>query len=259
MYIEFAGLPGSGKTTLSALLQKKMYMPSMQVMSRDEAIIQSLRRCNDSKALHLLKQLPSRLWRPLMEGKTALLNFSELSSNRLEFLTFFSETLAASELPELLVQSIWHTTVKTFHEVALISRHLGQNELALMDEAFFQRSFTLFGYMEKEVSNNLIERYAALSPISQHVILVITEPRTCVKRFMARYRTRPLPYDFTLDEKELLDNFQNGTRTINVLSRYLKKKGHTIWEINGQGDIEGTTRHLAKIANELAAKYNSLH
>lgn len=253
MYLEFAGLPGAGKSTLSRRLQQQMSDLPLRSLSRDEAVTASLRRRNDGKIINLLKRLPPRLWRSFSEARSALSDFSTLSSKHLEFLSFFSKTLAESELPDMLIESIWHTTVRTFYEVRLVSHHLKANELAIMDEAFFQRCFTLFGYMETCVADDLVEQYALLAPISNHVVRVITDPQKCVDRFMRRYRSRPIPYDFKLDRDELLNNFQCGDRIISKLCDLLRKQGATVWEVNGHGNIEDALAALAPLGKSFVA------
>lgn len=252
MYFEFAGLPGAGKSTLSRRLKQQMSPLPLRFLSRDEAVTESLRRRNDGKVINLLKRLPPRLWRSFSEARSALSDFSVLSSRHLEFLSFFSKTLAESELPDSLIESIWHTTVRTFYEVQLISHHLKENELAIMDEAFFQRCFTLFGYMGKSAPENLIEQYARLAPISNHVIQVITDPHRCVDRFMRRYRSRPRLYS-KLDKKELLNNFQYGNGILSNLCDLLKKQGATVWEVSGHGDIEEALVKLAPLGKAFVA------
>lgn len=253
MYLEFAGLPGSGKSTLAKAFQKQLEPFFPKVLARDEALTLSLQRRNDGHVKNFIKQLPPRLWKPFLGKQSTISEFATLSSRHLEFISFFSKTLAASDLPELLIESIWNTTVRTFSEVQLVSRHLDKTELVIMDEAFFQRCFTLFGYMEKSVPDGLIQQYADLAPISDHIIRIVTDPRICVDRFMKRYRSRPLPHDFVLNRKELTQNFECGNRIISNLCRILTNKGKTIYEITGQGAMDHSVSELEKIAHAVRA------
>lgn len=247
MHLEFAGLPGSGKSTLASALQKQLGPLGLKALPRERALTLSLQRRNDGHVKNIIKRLPPRLWKPFLGKQTTISEFATLSSRHLKFIAFFSETLAASDLPDLLIESIWNTTVRTFSEVQLVSRHLDKTEIAIMDEAFCQRCFTLFGYMEKSVPDELIQQYADLAPTSDHIVRIVTAPRVCVHRFMKRYRTRSLPHDFVLDEKELMQNFEFGNRILSELCRLLTKKGKTIYEINGQGAMEQSIYELEKI------------
>lgn len=249
MYLEFAGLPGSGKSTLSVALKRHLLAVPCHALSRNEAIILCIRRRDDGPIKNMLQRFPSRIWWSLMGSKFALKEFVILSSRHLEFITFVSEMLSESNLPESLIESIWDTFVRTFSEIQLVSQHIDESELVIMDEAFSQRCFTLFGYMENTISDDLISRYAKLAPISDQVFWVITNPQACVERFMRRYQSRPVPYDFKLDKEELLNNFQNGNSVLKRLSEALKGQGKCVHRIDGDSDINQSIAQVCKVAS----------
>ena len=253
MYIEFTGLPGSGKSTLSSALKRYIQTLPQHVLSKDEAIIQCLRRRNDGLIKNILKRFPTRIWWPLMGSKFALQEFVKLSSRHLKFVTFMSKMLSESNLPELLRESVWKTIVKSFSEIQLVSQHIYESELVIMDEAFSQRCFTLFGYMGNTISDDVISRYAKLAPISDQVFWIVTKPETCVERFMQRYQSRPLPHDFKLDKNELLNDFQNGHSVLKRLSEVLEGQGKCVHRIDGDCDI---SQSIAEICN-VAPDYNT--
>ncbi len=247
MYFEFVGIPGSGKSTLASALQKHLNSFKLSVLSREDAIRQCLKRRKDGPIKDRLKQLPSRIWQPFMGTQFALPEFVNISSRHLEFISFISKTLSESHLPPLMIESIWNTTVRTFSELALVTNHIAPAELVLMDEAFAHRCFTLFGYMEHSVSDDLIQKYAELAPISDHIFWIVTDPVTCVERFMKRYESRPLPYDFKLDKKELTENFKSGNRILGYLSDTLKKRGTEVYQINGNCDLNQSIEIICNI------------
>ncbi len=249
MYLEFAGLPGSGKSTLSSALKRHLLAVPCHALSSNEAIIQCLRRRDDGPIKNILKRFPTRIWWPLMGSKFALQEFVTLSSRHLEFITFMSKMLSESNLPELLVESVWNTIVKSFSEIQLISQHIYESELVIMDEAFSQRCFTLFGYMENTISDDLISKYANLAPISDQVFWIVTKPETCVERFMLRYQSQPMPYGFKLDKEELLNNFQNGNSVLKRLSEALEGQGKCVHRIDGDSDINQSIAEVCKGAS----------
>jgi thymidylate kinase len=249
MYLEFAGLPGSGKSTLSSALKKHLLTLPCHALSCNEAIIQCIRRRDDGPIKNMLKRFPSRLWWPLMGSKFALQEFVKLSSRQMEFISFMSKMLSESNLPELFIESVWNTVVKSFSEIQLISQHISESELVIMDEAFSQRCFTLFGYMENNISDDLISKYAKLAPISNQVFWIITNPRSCVERFMLRYQSRPLPYDFKLDKEELLNNFESGNSVLGRLTEALEGQGKSVYRIDGNSDINESIAEVCKVAS----------
>ena len=238
MYFEFAGVPGSGKSTLSSALEASFHSFQKPAISRGDALKRCLQNRNDGTIKNMFKRLPHRIWQPFIGVQSALPEFATISSRHLDFIAFISNTLSQSDLPELLIESIWNTTVRTFAEIELINTHLEGSERIIMDEAFAQRCFTLFGYMENSVPDCLIEQYAQLAPISTHVFLIITDPETCADRFIKRYQSRPVPYNFKLDKEELTMNFKSGNRILEYLAEELEKQGKYVYRIDGNCDVK---------------------
>ena len=249
MYMEFAGLPGSGKSTLSFALKKYLLSLPCNVVSRDEAILQCLKQRDDGKIKNILKQLPSRVWLPFTGTAFALPEFTRLSSRHLELVSFMSKMLSRSNLPELLIESIWNTIVRSFVEVQLVSQYIHDSRLVIMDEAFCQRCFTLFGYMEKKVPEKYIAEYAKLAPIADQVILIVSDPQLCVERFMHRYQSKRkrVPHDFKLDQKELLYNFKTGNRVLGNLCTAMEDMGKSVYRIKGDGNLNESITEVCKI------------
>ncbi|CCK81828.1 hypothetical protein [Desulfobacula toluolica] len=246
MYIEFAGLPASGKTTLSSALNKHLKLLQRYCLYRNEAIIQCIKKRDDGRIKNMVKLLPSRIWLPFMGERYILPEFVTFSSRHLELIALISKALAGSNLPKLLIESIWNTIVRTFSEVHLISQYLDDSDLVIMDEAFSQRCFTLFAYMESTVSDELITRYAKLAPISNHLFWVVTDPKICVERFMQRLQIRPLPFGFQTNSKELLEEFESGHNVLKRLSTALEDQGKSVYRISGDKDMHDSISQVCK-------------
>jgi len=245
IYIEFAGLPASGKSTLTAALKRHLLTLSVPVLSRQEAIIQCLRRRDDGFIKNTLKRFPARIWWQLTGEQFILQEFITLSSHHLEFISFLSKTLAESNMPEQLVRSIWNTLVRSFAEMQLVLEYGLDSEIIIMDEAFSQRCFTLFGYMGKKISDELIFCYADLAPISNHLFWIATSPITCIKRIELRYKNRPSPYE--LGTKELLDDFESGDRVLMQLNHALKGQGKYVHRISGDDNLKASVAEVNRL------------
>lgn len=247
MYLEFAGLPGSGKTTLSSALNSHLKtVQERKVYTRNEGVIKSLKRRDDGQIKNLIKKLPSRLWWPLMGVPFALPEFVKISSPRLEFVSFVSNMLATSNMEPALIESIWNTIIRSFCEVQLVSQHVYDDELVIMDEAFAQRCFTLFGYIEAKLPDNVITRYATLAPLSDHTFWITTSPKTCIERLKIRYENKSSPYE--LNTKELLYNFEVGNRVLSCLADTLENQGKQVYRINGENDINTSILEICRIS-----------
>ncbi len=247
MYLEFAGLPGSGKTTLSSALKEILTPRARHIMLREEAVAACIGRNIKNPFIKLFKKIPHRLWRPKPGLPYLFSDFMEFSSDNLEFVAFLSRLLADSSLDECLKKSIWRTFIRSFSEVGLISSCLENTESALMDEAFFQRCFTLLAYMDIELSDQLITRYANLAPFSKHIIWVDTSPEDSIKRLKHRYGKKPSPY--APYSEELLAEFTRGREIFHRLSNTLSQRGHTIYHINGNTDKAEVIKQVTKVAS----------
>lgn len=243
--IEFAGLPASGKTTLALALKKHLLTMSLPALSRQKAIIQCLRRRDGGFIQNTIKRFPPRIWYHWMEDQFLLPEFISLSSQHLEFIQFLSKMLSESSLPEELIRSIWNTIVRSFAEIQIVSEYGLDSEIIIMDEAFSQRCFTLFGYMGKNISDELIYCYAELAPISDHIIWIATNPKTCIERLKKRYKNRPSPYE--LDSKELLGEFKSGDTVLSQLSQALTCQGKCVHRINGDNDLNQSLAEINKL------------
>ena len=251
MYIEFAGLPGSGKSTLSSALKRHLITTSCHMLSKNEAIIKYLKKRNDGLVRNMLKRFPARIWLPLLMSQFILSEFVKSSSRHLEFVAFLSKMLADSNFSEQLTESIWNTIVRSFAEIEIVSKYIHDSKIVIMDEAFSQRCFTLFGYMEKSVSNELIYRYASLAPVSNHVVLIITTPETCVERFMQRPQSQQIIDKFKINRKELLSNFKNGTDVLECLGEVLEAQGNFVYRIYGDCDLDESIASVCEIGRFL--------
>ncbi len=250
MYLEFAGLPASGKSTLSDALKNHLSKLPGNVYSRDEGIVNCLRRRDDGIIKNMMKRFPSRLWWPFMGAQFALPEFVNRSSCHLEFISFISKVLSESNMDPWLISSIWNTIIRSFCEVELVTKYIHGGELVIMDEAFFQRCFTLFGYIENRVSDDLIARYAALAPVAtNHIFWIITRPENCIERLRLRYLNRPSPYE--LDSNELLNNFKIGNNVLKRLSIALENQGKNIYRIKGDGNTNEAITEICKISSRL--------
>ncbi len=268
MYVEFAGLPGSGKSTLSSILKNhlnsgyKSMVDSGQVLPKEskiltkkKALIKCLRRRDDGLLRNMLKCLPPRFWMPLTGRQYALSEFAALSSRHLELISFTSTILSESDLSQSMKESIWNTMATTFSEMHLISTYIHNSELVIMDEAFAQRCFTLFGYIKKTVPDEMIYRYAESSaPIADQIFWIITDPEVCVKRFMNRYKSRPLPFDFKINKLDLTDSFKSGHGVLECLAAALEARGKTVYRIKGDCDLDSSLNAIINTAQEILVK-----
>ncbi len=251
MILEFAGLPGSGKTTLSSAL-KTALLP-WTALSRQEAVTACIKQRDDGRVKNVLKKLPTRFWWPFMGTEYDLSEFIDRSSQHLDLISFVSDALNKSSMEQELTASIWKTIARSFIELQLVTTHMRDSEVILMDEAFSQRCFTLFGYMEKPISENWLFKYAELAPISNHIVWISTPPKTCINRLRKRFKGKPCPYD--LDSEELLESFFSGHMILKRLGDILKNKGKHVYQIDGESDVAASSEAIKKSIQGIGGVY----
>ncbi len=251
MILEFAGLPGSGKTTLSSALKTALLPRS--VLSRQEAVTACIKQRDDGKVKNLLKKLPTRFWWPFMGTEYDLSEFIDLSSWHLELISFVSDALNRSTMEQELTASIWKTIARSFIELQLVTTHMRDSEVILMDEAFSQRCFTLFGYMEKPISEKWLFKYAELAPISNHIVWISTPPEICINRLRKRFKGKPCPYD--LDSEELLESFFSGQMILKRLTDILQDKEKHVYQIDGDSDVAVSSEALKNAVQGVGGIY----
>ena len=255
MYWEFAGLPGAGKTTLSLALKKHLFKLPQNILSRDEAIIKCIKRRDDGIIKNILKYLPPRIWSTLMGSQFTLSEFVMLSAHHLEFVAFVSETLSKSNLPAGRIESIWNSIVRSFFEIELISQHICDSELVIMDEAFFQRCLTLFRYMESTASDELISRYMKLAPGLENLIWIVVSPQNCVERVIQRYKIQSTPIIFQHKRENLLKNFEFGNTVMELFVQLLERQGKCVHRINGNNTVNEAISEICNTATKILKSY----
>ena len=138
--------------------------------------------------------------------------------------------LSESMLPNDLIRSIWNTIVRSFAETHIVTQYGLDSEIIILDEAFSQRCFTLFGYMEKKIPDEFISCYTNLAPISDHIFWIATSPQTCIERLKLRYKNKTSPYE--LASNELLRDFESGNNILKRLYVSLEGRGKSTYRVN---------------------------
>lgn len=232
MILELAGLPGSGKTTLTRTLTRPDSPLPCRPMSREEAVAACLRRRHDGRIRNLIKRLPVRLWWSWLGVPRSLEDYQAASARHLELVSLATRELADHMPDRDLAASIWRTFARTFIETGLIQRYLKKGEWVILDEAFCQRCFTLFAYMDRPVAGAPLETYVRLAPVFGPVFHVDASPETCIRRLKQRYTATPSPYE--LDSETLLRQFYAGRDILRRFFSLLEARGIEIHRLDGE-------------------------
>ncbi len=169
MIVEFAGLPGGGKTTLLHEVDRMLSQSGIEVRSGADV------RRSWIHPEHRAATLPGRLRRA---GALVL---------RAPLLAVVAVTLIRSPRPraERWVAFRWFVVALEQH---LAASRVGDDVVVLIDEGMVQRTFLLFVEAAGVSRGRLVDRYRRRAPRADLVVLVDAEPDVALGRLRGRSR-----------------------------------------------------------------------
>lgn len=260
-YIEFLGLPGTGKTHVYRRLSRELAalkLPFNSVEARAFAVL--LRSEHSALRARLLALIPRKYIFPLLRQPPSTLAGRKFDAFQ-KFSTLhrdFSEAIFEAEgsrispirngdiyLLGMMMEIIWS------HQMALDNP--GYLKFLLRDEGFSQRAISLYGYHTDPLDH--LERnaraYFSTMPLPDAVVVTTTSSLDIAK---ARLEKRGYPYRMrmlTADGREKA--FVRMGRIVEIGTEVLRQRGGRIVEIENDdaGDID---RSLRAFVAELAAR-----
>ncbi|HEX5510968.1 MAG TPA: hypothetical protein VFX41_04590 [Actinomycetales bacterium] len=210
MIVEFAGLPGAGKTTLREQLRRELVARDVPVLAAHllgttaAAPAGPLRRAA-ARGAGLLAQPRVTAW-----GVAVLADRGRSWRERLFALRLLAVTLDNHR---------W-------------LRRQDPQSLVLVDEGFAQRAMLLLAGTGREVDLARAQRYARAVPVPRVVVHVRLDPSESVRRTAGR--DRGLPARFArLSGDVLLSRLADAAAVLDVVVSELGRRGARIVEIDG--------------------------
>jgi hypothetical protein len=231
--IEFMGLPGAGKTTGAALLQRGQWGRDRRLVPVAEAFWSSARREAAGILKPLLLRMPRVIRHPLA-GPMSRLDLGHLFLSReCRFCEVVFREMSC--LPDPLQrQSFLYALLIHAVQREVIERHFPPDLLVVAEEGFAQRAMTLFGYRPEEAEADRLAAYVRFMPKPAAVVWVDTEPDLCAAR-LARRGQPPYPLQ-SLPAPQWPAQLARARRVLASAAAALQESGVPVVAVRGDRD-----------------------
>jgi thymidylate kinase len=236
--IEFCGVPGAGKSTLSercrSLLKKRGY----SLLSREEMREKNIARRNYGLVATTLGHIFPPWRRSFLGLSHGLNDWHKFVVDFPEFSAYFHELLSRGKEDESWRSTVFYALLTSAYE-----HQLSRDSIAsvVFDEGFAQRCFTLLGYRQIRRLGDATQ-FGALMPPPIAVIWVATAPEVCLTRLKLRER---FPVLLDTVETESLGGVHAWSDLFRELLESLKKRGVKVLEIEGVNDVNTQSEVIA--------------
>ena len=196
-YIEFVGVPGSGKTTVYRRFLDLLKRQNERAYTLDEAAYHALRHAISNVSLKMLiNVLPYRLGSrfisrfPRTPDDIFYVKFHKFLLQHQELSTIVHRyQIKSSENTQDLGLLVFLWLFELFSRYQLVTDELHDDSFVLVDEGFSQRVMTLFAYdcqgNVQSIKKN-IEAYIDSIPLPDRVVLLDTSPEVVEERMRKR-------------------------------------------------------------------------
>ncbi len=239
--VELLGIPGSGKSVLSAHLIEELNRRRIDAMSLKEAVSLALSRGVEDRWVDMaLRTAPSGLRlrygdRMFFRSKASfhyLAGFMQQHPEVIEIVLEAQARRADYEVrPDLAIAWFLHMLAR----YQLVASTLDQNIVLVLDEGFFQRSVLLFGHRFSERDHDDVDRYVGSIPEPAHLIRLVVSPRIASERLIVdgRTATRRLDGSVAGDSAQFLND---ADACCAYVAKRLRQFGLPVFEVDASGD-----------------------
>lgn len=231
--VEIMGLPGSGKTTATAILLRALREQGVSVLGRRESVLSCLRRRPDRWIKGFLKHLPVWLWEPLLGSQTAFLEFVGFAARHPKLFKILADWTVRSGWDEQKRHGILWAFALLFAEAELIRRHAPVDAVVLFDEGFAHRGFSLFGYLPPDrVPAGACSDYVDAIPLPSAAVWIDAGIESCARRLGMRPAFPLLARGATSDDPRI--QLHQGQAVSERIAAALEQKGVPTWRVDNR-------------------------
>jgi thymidylate kinase len=239
MHLEFCGVPGSGKSTLSSAVLSLLKKNEISVLDRKSLVDTALARRNFGILANTLSKIIPEWRRDFLGLPHSLSDWHQFVADHPEFTSYVHSWLATEKtLSKDWRLCVYYAFLTSAFEYQLIEF---LKQPVLLDESFAQRFFTLRGYCGiGHIAD--AKKYAEAMPLPHGVVMVSTSPEICVERVMAR---KELPVLLQGEPLNMLKvRFREGNALLEALLEELESKNVPVLKVDGNGNIAGTSKEI---------------
>ncbi|MEN8140612.1 MAG: hypothetical protein ABFR97_05240 [Thermodesulfobacteriota bacterium] len=251
--IEFAGLPGVGKTSVRRELVRSLQALSgaNRYLTAEEAVLCVARKHIDKIYRYLLLALPNRIALKLstyLFGRS-LLRFGSQNTFLANWGEGLESFLASGQYSDLSVadrENVIAGFLETGSVFEVISREFVRDEIVFFEEGFVQKSFMFLSHGDKFSSFPVdnVSRYLDSVPLPDVLVHVTSDIDTCYNRMISR------PDGLTsrlsrCDENEIRQFLSRAERHLSKVTELLAKdKSVEIINVDNSMDFSSTVSDL---------------
>ena len=255
-WIEFIGLPGSGKTTISSLL------------------VESLKKANHNKHILSLKQAEELSIKILLVKSSKIFYILNILSYklRIRFYKYIFKkknlkkhfernfTSKNNELTKIVCSFIDNSdnkhkglALKWFHELTstyqLIQSNLNENFVVLVDEGFINRSLSIFCYKNDEFKDEELLNYLELIPAPEYLLNIGISLNESTRRLRARgYPIRMKD----LNEFDIQKILKFLSFKIPIITNFIEYRGTSVFYLNNDKEKTNTISQLNEASKTIS-------
>ena len=247
-HIEFIGLPGSGKTTLSNSLVKMLRGKGETLFFLPADITALIRRRDDGLIKNALKQLPSFVWNRFLGIQHALPEVQLFVAEHVELLNRMLSVFDGKSVSSDFRESLIYSSLLNFAEYQLAKKLLNEGEILILEEGLCHRGYSFYGQWDDELFNGL-EDYVNLIPLPSDVVWAKCSVDNCLRRLRKRDRM-PLRY-IGLSDEACRRRLSCGLRSLDCIAELLRRRGVSVRTVETDADGPAALSEMNTLAQSL--------
>ena len=252
-WIEFCGLPGSGKSALQAsFINELRRITGRPVMDREAMVDCCLRRRNDGLIKNMLKRLPEFTWKRFLGLEYALPELHLFVSANPGLMAHIFQSLDRRDVSDQARQCVIYAVFRTILEHCFASSYL-KDEILVADEGFVHRAFTVFGNLRSSVYEDEIRDYVNFIPLPSALIHMEASPEICESRLALRPSYPFLISDLDLNER--IDQLRKGFERLQIAVGQVERHGIAVFRIDNNGSLKSSMEQIQRCAVEMTDKW----
>jgi len=245
MFVEFTGMVGAGKSTLSPILKKILQENNFEALFLDEALIYHLERSLLGRLVYGIAPVAWRrriLYKVYSLGIDTFCRFQFAYENP-RLVWQICKSQVHREIPLRHRQFILSQLFKVVGGYQFLRRRLGANEAVILEEGLIHRAISLYVWEPKQIERDLVMTYLDLLPALDLVVLVRAPSEVCLERAEAR----GLPSRLRGKDELTVDKFMDhSAQIISLASEFLASADRQVVEVDNGGELEDGIANLYK-------------
>ena len=260
-YVEFAGLPGAGKTTLVKELLKRnkdyhsleeIYENSIKIAFNEHKDSFSCKRYFPAKlsfSLYNLGIFPDS-YLPIM---SELINLKGKMTFKYEkkypnsFQTFDKYVREYTDDKNRILTVLNWLQILSEKYIAIETYDTLQEGLILVDEGFLQRTFSIFTppFPTKEISEKEVKEYLGKIFLPDTLVLTDASSEICEQRMLKRKEGYPGKYK-SLDKKQMLNRIDEMKKVSRIIKETFESQGVEVIELSTGRKVEESIKEISR-------------